>query len=78
MLVILPPEECFASEDPTGELLCPLENLCMVPGLASAVRDRDGSESFPPVSASRLLEIPARFSKPLECPKRFELDNYNK
>ena len=75
MLVILPEDCCFASEDPTGELLWPLENLCIVP-VPSGVRDREGSELFPPVSASRLLGIAARFNKPLDDrPTGFELEN---
>lgn len=67
----------MVSEDPpTGELLCPLEILYAAPGLASAVRDRWGSDSLP-TSASRLLETAARLDDPLERANMLEFDNCN-
>lgn len=69
------PEECLGSEDPTsGTGLCPPEILFSVPGLASGVRARAGSESSPAVKPSRLPETPPRLCDPLDLPKKVEPD----
>lgn len=75
--LIFPDEACFGSEDPpNGELLCPPEIFCIVTGLASAVRERAGSDSFPTTNASRLLLGTAdRLNDPLDRPKKVEVDN---
>lgn len=68
---------CFALEDPPrGEVLCPVEILLAVEGLAaSGVRERVGSEeSFPKVNVSRLPETVPRLSVPLDLPKKLELE----
>ena len=68
-------EVSLGSEDPRGGLLCPLEILCIAPGLASAVQDRWGSDSLP-TNTSRLLETAAaRLEDPLDRPKKVELGN---
>ena len=68
---------CLGSEEPpNGEVLCPLEILFTVPGLASVVRERAGSDSLPTVNASRLPETAPRLNDPLDRPKKVELDNY--
>lgn len=65
----------LGSEDPTGELLCPLEILrTAAPGLASLVCAREGSDSLPIMAASRLLDIAARLDEPLDRPKKWELN----
>lgn len=64
--LFLPDEVCLGSEDPpNGDVLCPLEIFCAVPGLASGVRDRVGSESFPAVKVSRLLAIAPLLDLPI-------------
>lgn len=68
--LFLPDEVCLGSEDPPrGKVLCPLEIFCAVPGLASGVRDRVGSESFPAVNVSRLPAIAPLLNDPLDLPK---------
>lgn len=79
--LFLPDEVCLGSEEPTsgeGEVLWPLEIFCAVPGLASGVRDRVGSESFPTLNVSRLLAIAPLLNDPLDLPKYVELDNCTK
>lgn len=77
MLELFTPEEvCFALEDPpSGKFLCPLDVLFAVAGLASGVRERVGSESFPKVKVSRLPETVPRLSVPLDLPKKVEFDS---
>lgn len=70
---ILPEDERLGSEDPIGALRCPLNTLENLPGLASVVRGREGSTSFPVIS--RLLETAARRADPLDLPRNVELDN---
>ncbi|KAG8376169.1 hypothetical protein BUALT_Bualt09G0035300 [Buddleja alternifolia] len=57
-----------------AELLCPLNILFAVAGLASGVRERVGSESFPKVRVSRPPETALRLSDPLDLPKKVEFD----
>lgn len=74
--LFLPEDVCFGSEDPpSAEVLCPLDILFTVAGLASGVRERVGSESFPNVKVSRLPETAARLSVPLDLPKKVELES---
>ena len=67
------PEDVRCSDDTTGELLCPLEILRRVPGLASVVFRRERSPS-PLITASRLLETAGRLDDPLDR-KKLALDN---
>lgn len=61
------------SDDATGELLwAPLEILRSTPGLASVVRERFGSDSFPTITGSRLLETAGLLEDPLDR-KKLEL-----
>ena len=74
--LFIPEEVCFALEDPpSGKLLCPLDVLFAVAGLASGVRERLGSESFPKVNVSRLPETVPRLSVPLDLPKKVEFES---
>lgn len=73
-MVFLPDDARLGSEDPTGELLWPLEILRAAPGLASVVRERWGSDSLS-TNASRLLETAARLDDPLGLPKMLLLMN---
>lgn len=63
----LPDDERLCSDEPTGELLCPLTTLRKAPGLASVALGREGSTS-PLRSASLLLEIAARLEEPPDLP----------
>lgn len=76
-LLFLPEEVCcFGSDDPpNGDVLCPLAILFMVAGLASGVRERVGSDSFPKVKVSRLPETAGRLSDPLDLPKKVEFES---
>lgn len=67
-------EERLGSKEPTGELLCVLMTLRKPPGLASVVREREGSTSLP-TNASRLIETAARLKEPFDRPRNVELDN---
>lgn len=74
--LFLPDDVCFGSNDPPrGEVLCPLDILFTVAGLASGVRERVGSESFAKVKVSRLPETAGRLSVPLDLPKKVEFES---
>lgn len=74
--LFIPEEVCFGLEDPPiAEVFCPLAILLAVDGLASGVRERVGSESFPKLKVSRLPETVPRRSVPLDLPKKVELES---
>ena len=72
--IFLPEVVRFCSKDTTGELLWTVEVLPSVPELASGVRAREGSDSLPTITASRLLETAALLDEPVDR-KKLELDN---
>lgn len=63
----------FCSDDPIGELLWPLGNFGSAPGFISVVCGAEGSDSFPGITASRLLETATLLDDPLDH-KKLELD----
>ena len=73
--MFLPEAVCLGSDDKDGELFCAaLEIFRSAPGLASVVRTREGSESLPAITGSRLLETAGRLEDPLDRIK-LELNN---
>lgn len=76
--LFIPEEVCFGLEledPPIAEVFCPIVILLAVAGLASGVRERVGSESFPKLNVSRLPETVPRLTVPLDLPKKVELES---
>lgn len=75
MLEVILPEALNLGSDDRTELLCAaLEIFCSASELTSVVRTREGSESLPVMTGSRILETAGRLEDPLDR-KKLELDN---